>query len=196
MGELSRLICACTHIIPPLPSPPLQGEGARTRFLSVAREAHDREDLLRDARALTPRVMLSVPLRDATVQVFAGFRGDALSLYFGGDPVFHFNAEGELRRAFVADRLVRAERGRLVRLERQRGDLEVALVRHTFDELEQADFLQDMLAWIGELRVALAADRCSVVGQVPVDGTAVERLRTWLDEHLTPRVASTAGVGR
>jgi hypothetical protein len=63
-------------------------------------ECHDREDLLRDARALVPRVQIKATLGGQPVSLFAGFRGEALSLYYNADPVFHFNADGALRRAF------------------------------------------------------------------------------------------------
>ena len=61
----------------------------------MARHAQRRENLLRDARALTPRVLLQLTVLGKSVEVFAGFRGDSLSLYFGEDPVYHFNAAGE-----------------------------------------------------------------------------------------------------
>lgn len=40
----------------------------------MARHTEDREDLLRDATALVPRVMLQVEIEERTVEVFAGFR--------------------------------------------------------------------------------------------------------------------------
>ena len=86
----------------------------------MAREHHAREDLLHDAHALVPRILVRIADGQASVDVLAGFRGESLSLYFGDDPAYHFNAAGELRRAFVAERLVKAERGRLVTLQRRR----------------------------------------------------------------------------
>ena len=53
----------------------------------MAREIHEREDLLRDARALVPRALLRVKLAGAESEVFIGLRGKSLSLYFGDDPV-------------------------------------------------------------------------------------------------------------
>src|SRR5262245_42412456 len=105
----------------------------------MAREIHEREDLLRDARALVPRAMLRVELDGRMVDVFAGFRGESLSLFFGGDPVYHFNARGELRRAFVAGQLIKAERRRLIFIERRQGNDETLLERQPPDEVaEQA----------------------------------------------------------
>ena len=48
----------------------------------MARETHDREDLLRDAHALLPRIELRLQLEDKQSTVVAGFRGESLSLYF------------------------------------------------------------------------------------------------------------------
>jgi hypothetical protein len=67
----------------------------------MALEEQDREDLLRDGRAM--------PLRgECTLsgsQVVIGFRSAGqLSLYCGPDPVFQFNAEQKLRRAFFQGR--------------------------------------------------------------------------------------------
>ena len=85
----------------------------------MARDAHDREDLLRDARGLSPRVQLEVELSAGPAELFAGFRGESLSLYFGQDLAFHFNDRGELRRAFAVDELLKADGGRLVAMRRE-----------------------------------------------------------------------------
>ena len=85
----------------------------------MARESHDREDLLRDATAYVSRMQLAVDLGNGTVEVFAGFHSTgAFSLYFNQDPVYHFNRSGELRRAFVDDELIKAEAGSLVGMRR------------------------------------------------------------------------------
>src|SRR5437588_282047 len=99
----------------------MMGFGAIGRTLCdlMARETTDREDLLREATALVERAELAVA--DWPEPVVIGFRRDgAASIYFGGDPVYQFNARGELRRAFVADRLFKAEHGILAALDRQR----------------------------------------------------------------------------
>lgn len=160
----------------------------------MAREIHEREDLLRDAKALTPRALLRVEFAGAPVEVFAGFRGESLSLYFGDDPVLHFNARGELRRAFIADRLLKAERGRLASLERRRSAAEVVLAREELDAARQDRLLTDVARQLGELRSAMADGRWRLVGQVPEGGDAVARLRSWLDEHRTIVAAKSPRV--
>src|SRR3954447_20411722 len=101
----------------------------------MSRHESDREDLLREATALVERIELTVGGFD--LPVVCGFRRDgAASFYFGADPVYQFNAVGQLRRAFVAGRLIKAERGRLVALSRERTENEVALVRHELSAAE------------------------------------------------------------
>ena len=72
----------------------------------------NREDLLREATALVERIEL-VPHRDrqfdASEPIVVGFRADgALSIFFGDDPVYQFNAAGELRRAYCDGLLFKA----------------------------------------------------------------------------------------
>jgi hypothetical protein len=160
----------------------------------MAHEVHRREDLLRDARALNPRVMLRVELDSQSVEVFAGFRGEALSVYFDEDPVYHFNSAGKLRRAFVGDRLIKAERGRLVTLEPMRTATETALLREEASVEFTRDLLLDMSRRLAGLREALAAGRFDVVGQEPADGDALPRFMAWLAELREPAVASSPRV--
>jgi hypothetical protein len=162
----------------------------------VARQVHEREDLLRDARALVPRASLRVELNGQACNIFAGFRGASLSIYFGDDPVFHFNARGELRRAFVNDRLIKAERGRLVALERKRSEGETALEGGPLKPKDEAALLEDIRRRLRNVGTALAAGSVDVVGQVPDDGgDAVARLSEWLAVNPNPAVAASPRVG-
>jgi hypothetical protein len=160
----------------------------------MAREIHEREDLLRDARALVPRIMLRMSLDGRNGEVFAGWRGDSLSLYFGGDPVYHFNADGELRRAFVSDQLIKAERRRLVFIERRRGDDETALERQPPDNAAEQALLTYMRGCLEELRATIAAAKFEVVGEAPATGDALPRLIAWLDARRDVKVAASPRV--
>jgi hypothetical protein len=160
----------------------------------MAREAHEREDLLRDARALVPRIMLRVELAGGMADVLAGFRGEALSLYFGDDPVFHFNARGELRRAFVDDRLIKAERGQLVILTPQRTDDRTEFQATLFGMDAQSSFLAEVKSRLRDLDAALSANRFVIIGQEPSDGDALNPLRRWLAERSEIRVANSPRV--
>ena len=80
----------------------------------MARFEPYREDLLSEARALVPRASLRTPGIDGPL--VAGFRGEALSLYFCEDPVFHWNDQRQLRKAYWQGQILKAENGRLVAL--------------------------------------------------------------------------------
>lgn len=161
----------------------------------MAREIQKREDLLRDAHALVPRLLVRIADGQAGVDVLAGFRGESLSLYFGDDPAYHFNAAGELRRAFVADRLVKAERGRLVALERRRSADEVILERRDLDEASHRRLLSELTRRVDGLRAALNANEFIVCGQFPPDGDALMRLVQWLKKHQPIAVATSPRIG-
>jgi hypothetical protein len=161
----------------------------------MARETHEREDLLRDAIALVPRVMLRVQFSGRSVEVFAGFRGASLSVFFGDDPVYHFNDHGELRRAFVEGRLIKAEKGRLVSLERKWGDKETVLERQAGSEQSDRDLLIRLFQMLQELAAEMSAGRVEVVGQVPENSDATPRLGDWLTHHPNPTIAASPRGG-
>src|SRR3954462_9073696 len=107
----------------------------------MAREESSREDLLREATALVERIELIPNGSTSDGHIVAGFRlNGALSLFFGEEPVFQFNACGELRRAYSDGKLLKADRGRLAALGRVRTQNEVQLVRHELNEAEIVQF--------------------------------------------------------
>jgi hypothetical protein len=160
----------------------------------MARETHEREDLLHDAVALVPRILLRVTIDGKPCEVFAGFRGDSLSLYFGGDPVYHFNAAGELRRAYADDRLIKAERRRLVFMERRPGAGESVLQRQAPDELAERTLLAAMHDRLEQLRAAIADHQIEIVGEAPASGEAAPRLTAWLNAHADVTIAASPRV--
>ena len=163
---------------------------------SLARDAHDREDLLRDARGLSPRVELEVALAGENVELFAGFRGESLSLYFGQDLVFHFNDRGQLRRAYVSDQLLKAEQGHLVAIRRERTEAETALVSRPLTDDEERTLLVDLERRLLELASAVATGDYRVIGEVPADGSAMNRLQAWWAGRRGPiELAASPHVG-
>lgn len=160
----------------------------------MARHAQDREDLLRDAKALVPRVMLRLMILGKPCEVFAGFRADAVSLYFGSDPVYHFNSAGELRRAFVDDCIVKAEAGRLQVWQAERNAVEIAM-QSRFMTAEQVEKLrEDLLVRRDELQGAIERKEFELVGQVPTDSNAVDQLLAWLAARREFKIAAVANV--
>src|SRR5262245_23002530 len=118
----------------------------------MAREESDREDLLREATALVKRIELAPPGGSANDHIVIGFRDSgAASVFFGAEPAYHFNSAGELRRAYVDGKLLKAERGRLVELNRVRQQAAVELQRRDLSAEEQSGFLSAMIERLDSL---------------------------------------------
>jgi hypothetical protein len=157
----------------------------------MAREESDREDLLREATALVERIELA-PSDSVCSRIVIGFRAaEALSVFFDADPVYQFNTAGELRRAFLNGKLLKAERGHLISLERVRLPEEVQLVRHELTDDQQSALLENMNARLRKLAENLTSDRHTVIGQVPPDADVLRRVCKWLTNHVTPSIANT-----
>lgn len=158
----------------------------------MAREEQDREDLMREATALVERVEFLVEGKSIVV----GFRPNgAGSLFFENDPAYHFSATGELRRAYVAGMLYKAERGRLVALQRMRSEREVALMRHQVDETQTSDFLRSLEDRMKSLQLAIDEQRAAVLSQIPADGMVVDRVVRWLAQLAgTTKIAQSPRV--
>jgi hypothetical protein len=158
----------------------------------MAREASQREDSLREATALVERVEISPPDADAVV---VGFRPDgAFSVFFGEDPAYHFNAAGELRRAYCGGLLYKATGGQLASLRRERTEHETRLVRHELTPAEQDAFLAALGDRLRMMASQFAAGDFTVTGQVPQDADVLGRVRAWLGEHRDVEVASRPNV--
>jgi hypothetical protein len=164
------------------------------RRTTMAREEQDREDLMREATALVRRVELRVPHEVDAIVV--GFRRDgACSLFFGADPVYQFNARGELRRGYVDGKLLKAERGRLAELTRVRTVEETQLVRVDLDAGATAMLLAAMTARLARLRDAFAAEQVTVVAEVPVGGEVAADVRRAVEQLAeAPRIADSPRV--
>jgi hypothetical protein len=158
----------------------------------MAREESQREDLMREATALVERVEISPAGAEPVV---AGFRPDgAFSVFFGEDPAYHFNAAGELRRAYCGGLLLKAAGGRLASLRRERTVDETRLVRHELTAAEQCDFMAAMKKRLSELSALLGTIGFQVAGQVPGDADVLGRVRAWLDVRHEWQVASRPNV--
>jgi hypothetical protein len=153
----------------------------------MPRNESDREDLLREATALVERVELRVAGMEESI--VAGFRRDgAASFFFGADPVYQFNAAGELRRAFVGGLLYKTNGGRLVAMRRERTAEAVELHSRQLDVAETATFLSQAEAALDGLKSALAAKQFEVVGQVSHDISSpnvATKVSVWLAARPT-----------
>jgi hypothetical protein len=160
----------------------------------MARFTQDREDLLLEATALVPRVMLRTIILGELCEAFAGFRCEALSIYFGPSPVYHFNSAGELRRAYIADLLVKAEEGRLVGTVRHRTAREVVLSSTPLSPEKAEQLAAELTVRLSELRGNLERGQFELVGQSPHQGNGVNRLQTWLADWPGFKIATIANV--
>ncbi|NOY41645.1 MAG: hypothetical protein GXP26_07415 [Planctomycetes bacterium] len=161
----------------------------------MARYAQDREDLLRDAKALRHRVELRITDDDRSTIVFAGFRmHGALSLYFDQDPAYHFNSSKQLRRAYWEGQIVKAELGQLVALRTSRTEAAVVMLRHEMTADEQQQFCDQLTDRLQILADRLQKNHFEITGVVPEGSDVVDRLKTWLDQFQSVLIAETPRV--
>ena len=126
----------------------------------MARHEQDREDLIREATRLVPRAEWHVPGEETPVVL--GIRSPgALSVFFGPDPVFHFNSRGELRRGFIRGALWKADRGRLVVMQRRRTSESVNLQARDVVAEEKTMLLREAQERLARLQEALARGRAT-----------------------------------
>ena len=162
----------------------------------MSRQESPREDLLREATALVERVELTIP--GFSEPIVVGFRRDgAASFFFGADPVYQFNAAGELRRAYVGGLLYKTEQGRLVALRRERTPTETALIRHELTPAETDNWLAAMQQHLAQLKAALRTSNHQLLREVPPAADLPRRIAAWLQDLPTPsRLASRPNVER
>lgn len=161
----------------------------------MARKEHDREDLLRDARALVERV--EVTLGSEGLSVVAGFRRDGCaSFYFGHDRAYQFNSVCALRRAHADGLLFKSEGGRLASLRRVRTEGALELMRHDFDDDEAAAFLETAERWLGKLAEAIDGGAYELAGEVPEGSDVIRRVAEWLAERPRPMTVAEAPNAR
>jgi hypothetical protein len=151
----------------------------------MARHESDREDLMREATALIRRAELSYPGRSENDPVITGFRRDqSLAVYFGADPVYQFDDQHRLRRAFVSGHLYRTQGQTLARLTREHRRDETVLHRHDLNADELQAFLQSAKNQLTELHRAIASNAARVLATIPADGDLLPELEAFLAEVL------------
>jgi hypothetical protein len=141
----------------------------------MARHSSDREDLMAEAVTLSPRVALTVP--GVADELIAGQRVDGRwSIFFNGDPVYHFDPEDRLRRAFLGGNLYRSQGTTLARLTRQESPTETVLLRHDLNAQELSQFWQDMCNLLARLATALQDGAITVQQTIPEDADFLPEL--------------------
>jgi hypothetical protein len=144
----------------------------------------DAEDPMREAVALRERIEFR--WRGGPGTVVAGFRPNGfLSVYFGEEPYYQFDADARLRRARVGDRLFRTEGSGLAALTRVKEPAATVLVRHDLDTGELDAFRRVMRERIRELHEAVTSAQIEILQQVPAEARIVERLARGLEAVLS-----------
>ncbi|HTU27444.1 MAG TPA: hypothetical protein VMF30_18685 [Pirellulales bacterium] len=148
----------------------------------MAREEEPRENLIAEATALVERVELLASGQQEPI--VAGFRREgSLSLFFGDDPVYQFNAARQLRRAYVGGRLYKAAGGRLLEITRERDAARLHLASRELTPAESARFVAGLQSLLDGLATKLRGGQVQVVATVPSDADVVGRLELWLAEQ-------------
>lgn len=151
----------------------------------MAQHESDREDLMQEATALIRRAELMYPGCHSEEPVIAGFRRDGrLALYFGADPVYQFDPQNRLRRAYVSGFLYRTQGETLARLSRNRTETETQLLRHDLNSAELADFRETATHYLTPLRDALALGNLHILKQVSADAEIRSDLEFAVNEIL------------
>ena len=120
----------------------------------MARNEQDREDLMREASALTQRIEWQSG--EDSERITAGFRRTGgLGVFFDQDPVYQFDADGALRRAFVDGLLFRSQHSTLAELRRVRTPQQTTLLRRDLNAAELADFREAMRNRLADLHSSL-----------------------------------------
>ena len=142
----------------------------------MARREQPKENLIEQATALIQRVELRIAEEVVTI----GFRKDgAASLFFNDEPVYHFNAANELRRAYD-DGMIKAVDGALVKMKRERTKQAVQLISKPLPDEEQAAFLGELASRCEGVLAAIKNGRCNATRQVPKELDLLTRVAEWL----------------
>ena len=109
----------------------------------MARHEADREDMYAELASCPSRWELQI--EGFPDFVLIGIRKDnRLSLFIGPDPVYHYDCNNQLKRAYVDGFLYRTQGTTLARLHRERSATETTLLRHDLDAEELQKFIDKM----------------------------------------------------
>ena len=145
----------------------------------MAQHEDDREDLMREAVALPDRVELSVNGLESLITI--GFRSNsAMSIFIGQDPVYQFDPECRLRRAFVDGLLYRSQHTTLAMLKRERTDTQTLLLRTDIADDALQSFRGTMLFSLQILEQKLNSADFTIRRSVPDAISHITRIQSTL----------------
>ena len=158
----------------------------------MAIEEHDREDLLRDGRAMPIRGELN----SDDVELLIGFRPrNQASLYCGPDRVFQFDASGKIRRVFFDGRKFAADDGVLVEVKRESRGGRVELIRRQVDDQAHATIVSAADAAVRQTLLMIDGDQPSwrIIGAT--ESEFRDHVGQWIQlVSDPPEIALSAGV--
>ncbi|MEJ7592668.1 MAG: hypothetical protein WKF77_14050 [Planctomycetaceae bacterium] len=145
----------------------------------MAQHEEDREDLMREAVALPHRVELSVVGFNSLITI--GFRSNsAMSIFIGQDPVYQFDSESRLRRAYVDGLLYRSQHTTLAMLKRERTNTQTLLLRTDLDHHALQKFRETMLHSLHRLEQKLNSADFRILRSVPESVSHIARIQSTL----------------
>jgi len=149
----------------------------------MARQESDRDDLYEELKSALVRWELRIP--DLSLPVIAGIRdAGRWSIYFGPDPVFHFDADGRLLRAYAQGNLFRTQGQTLARLRRLRTEHTSELLRHDLTAGELVLFLAQVQAALEPVQQSLAAGNYEILRSLPQTASPADVLLPCLQAAL------------
>lgn len=156
--------------------------------MPLAKQEHDKEDILREATALVNRIELRSTDGSWKSTVHVGFRRDqSIAFFFGAEPVYQFNVQHQFRRAYFNGLLLKAENGKIVQLRRQREAGQLMLLRKQWNSHQQEEFLRVLQHDLMHLKDLGQSGMLEICGTVVEGGTAEELLLSildWIEVHV------------
>ena len=140
----------------------------------------DREDLLAEAVNLRERIELQVAGSDHPVTIGCNDLGH-WSFYFGAEPMYRFDAAGQLRRAVKEGKLYRTQGITLAELVRVRTEQETQLLRRDLGPSEVEAFLAQVGNQMQHLSQEFRAGRCQRLREVFASADFQDRLAGLLE---------------
>ena len=104
-----------------------------------------------------------------------------MSIFIGQDPVYQFNADGRLRRAFAGGLLYRSQHTTLAMLRRERTETQTLLLRTDLDDAELATFHDTMHGLLNLLHHKLTTSEFKTLRCVPDSSDHIPRILAALD---------------
>ena len=145
----------------------------------MAQNEGDRADLMREAVALPDRVELLVGGFESLSTI--GFRANsAMSVFIGQDPVYQFDPNGGLRRAFVDGLLYRSQHTTLAMLRRERTDTQTLLLRTDLADDALLVFRDTMTRSLQLLEQKLNSADFSIIRSFPESVSHIARIQSAL----------------